>query len=181
MATRALLFSGAAVLALVTACSSSGGGAYGGGGGGGSTPASTTPAAAGVAAVTVSMSGSTLTGPNGHTLYTNTVDTTSKISCVGACAKEWPPLTGTPKAGAGVDGAMLSTTTRPDGGKQVTLNGHPLYEFDEDKAPGDKKGDGIADEGGSWHVASLTGAAASAPKTSDDNAGASSGSTGYNY
>jgi predicted lipoprotein with Yx(FWY)xxD motif len=178
MATRALLFSGAAVLALVTACSSSGG-AYGGGGGGSSTPASKAPAAG--AAVTISMNGSTLTGPNGHTLYMNTVDTAAKISCVAGCAKEWPPLTGTPKAGTGVDGAALGTTTRPDGGKQVTLDGHPLYEFDEDKGPGDKKGEGIADEGGSWHVATLTGVAPSAPKTSDDNGGGSSAGTGYTY
>jgi predicted lipoprotein with Yx(FWY)xxD motif len=178
MATRVLLISTAAVLAVATACSSSGGGAYGGGGGGGSTPASKAPAAA-AGAVTISMNGSTLTGPNGHTLYTNTVDTSSKISCVGGCAKEWPPLTGTPKAGKGVDGAALGTATRPDGSKQVTLNGHPVYEFDEDKAPGDKKGEGIADEGGSWHVATLTGAAPSAPASSDNGGGASSG--GYNY
>ncbi len=187
MATRVLLFSGAAVMAVVTACSSSGGsggggGAYGGGGGGGSSQAPSSPAkAAAAAAVTISMSGATLTGPNGHTLYLNTVDTASNIKCVGACASEWPPLSGTPKAGAGVDNAKLGTATRPDGTKQVTLDGHPLYEFDGDKAPGDKHGNGLADEGGSWHVATLAGASApaSAPADSGGNGGGSS--TGYNY
>jgi predicted lipoprotein with Yx(FWY)xxD motif len=178
---RVLLLSGAAVMAVVTACSSSGGGGYGGGGGGGSSQAPSSSAkAAAAGAVTISMSGSTLTGPDGHTLYTNTVDTVSNIKCVGACASEWPPVTGTPKAGTGVDGAKLGTATRPDGTKQVTLDGHPLYEFDEDKAPGDKHGDGLADEGGTWHVATLAGAGApaSAP-SSGDNMG-SSGS-GYHY
>jgi predicted lipoprotein with Yx(FWY)xxD motif len=178
---RVLLLSGAAVMAVVTACSSSssgGGGGYGAGGGGGSSQAASSPAKA-AAAVTISMNGSALTGPNGHTLYMNTVDTVSDIKCVGACASEWPPVTGTPKAGAGVDGTKLGTATRPDGTKQVTLDGHPLYEFDEDKAPGDKHGDGLADEGGKWHVATLAGAGApaSGPSTPD----MSSSGSGYHY
>ena len=178
MATRVLLFSGAAVLALVTACSSSGGS----GGGGSSQPAGAPPAsqpaskpAAGV--VTISMNGSTLTGPDGHTLYTNTVDTATKITCVGACASTWPPVTGSAKAGSGVAAAKLGTVTRPDGTKQVTLDGHPLYEFSGDTAAGDKNGNGIADGGGTWHVASLTGAT---PPSAPANSGGGA-SSGYNY
>jgi predicted lipoprotein with Yx(FWY)xxD motif len=182
MAIRVLLFSGAAVLTLATACSSSGGG------GGSSQPAAAPPAsqpaasqpaakpAAGV--VMISMNGSTITGPDGHTLYANTVDTATKITCVGACASTWPPVTGTAKAGSGVDAAKLGTATRPDGTKQVTLNGHPLYEFSGDTAAGDKHGDGIADGGGTWHVASLN--AATAP-SAPANSGGGGSSSGYNY
>jgi predicted lipoprotein with Yx(FWY)xxD motif len=169
MSTRVLVLSGAAVLALVTACSSSGNG--GGGGGGSSTPTSSAPPAAKGAAITISMSGSSLTGPDGRTLYTNSVDTMTKITCVGDCAHEWPPVIGTPKAGAGLDASKLGTAMRPDGTTQVTFAGHPLYEFDEDKGPGDKKGDGLADEGGTWHVATLSGAPASAPGESSSDTG----------
>ena len=171
MSTRILLASGAAVLALVTACSSSKGG---GGGGGSSQPASTGTQAG---AVTISMTGSTLTGPGGRTLYANTVDTTTKFSCTGACASVWPPLTGTATAGSGVDASKLGTATRPDGTKQVTYDGHPLYEFKDDKAAGDKKGDGVKDEGGSWHAATVSGTPASGPASTP----ASGGSTGGGY
>lgn len=185
MSTRILLAAGAAVLTFVAACSSKSSDS------GGSSPGSASvsagaPASSGAAAgtVTISLTGSTLTGPDGHTLYANTVDTVAKISCTGECAQEWPPVTGTPNAGSGVDAGKLGTADRPDGTKQVTWDGHPLYEFAEDKAPGDKNGDGVADEGGTWHLATLTTAPASgpasAPSTSDNHGGSSSG-TGYNY
>jgi predicted lipoprotein with Yx(FWY)xxD motif len=117
-----------AVATLSTACSSSGGSA------GKTTAAGTqsgTPAAAG-SSVTISLAGGRLTAPDGHTLYYNTVDTASKIDCVGVCATNWPPLVGTPKAASGIDQSDLSTATRPGGGVQVTYYGHPLYEFKAD-------------------------------------------------
>ena len=43
----------------------------------------------------------------------------------------------------------LGVITRPNGVKQVTLNGYPLYLYAGDKAPGQDGGNGI---GGSWHV-----------------------------
>ena len=51
---------------------------------------------------------------------------------------------------AGVDTAPFGVTTRTDGKKQVTLDGHPLYTYAGDVAPGDVNGDGI---GGVWHLA----------------------------
>jgi len=174
MSTRILAASGAAVLALVAACSSSstragggggyGGGGYGGGGGGGSSQA--TPASPQAGAVTISLTGSTLTGPDGRTLYENTLDTASTISCTGACAKAWPPVTGPAKAGSGVQASRLATITRPDGTTQVSFDGHPLYEFTADQSPGDTKGEGVADGGGTWHVATLSGPGAGASGSS---------------
>lgn len=69
------------------------------------------------------------------TLYVFDKDTKNKSHCTGACAEAWPPLltTKTPTAGSGVKSELLKTTTRSDGKKQVTYNGHPLYRFDEDK------------------------------------------------
>jgi predicted lipoprotein with Yx(FWY)xxD motif len=103
------------------------------------------------------VSGGALTGADGRTLYANTVDTISKITCVGACAALWPPVAGPATAGSGVEASKLGTADRPDGTKQATYNGHPLYLFSEDKAAGDKKGEGIDDAGGRWHVATVSG------------------------
>lgn len=160
MSTRILVASGAAVLALVAACSDKSSTSAGGGGSAGP-------------AITISMAGSTLTGAGGRTLYDNTLDTASKISCTGECAIAWPPVIGTPTAGNGVDARKLGTVSRPDGTKQVTYNGHPLYEFKQDLAADDKKGEGIADGGGNWHVATLSQTPPSSAPASDNG--------GYHY
>lgn len=131
----------------------------------------------------ISAAGGVLVGKDGHTLYFNTVDTASSVKCVDACTKEWPPVGGPATAGGGVDSTKLGVATRPDGKIQATYNGHPLYEFDEDHQPGDRKGNGLADEGGSWHVAAF-GASASvteAPTTSPPVGSSSSSGGGYTY
>lgn len=168
MSKRILLAVGAAVLALVTACSSS----NGGGGGSSSLPASTPPASSAppvAAGVTISQQDGVLTGADGRTLYANTVDTLTKITCVAACAALWPPVAGPATAGPGVDAAKVGTTVRPDGTKQATYDGHPLYIFGQDKAAGDKKGEGIDDQGGKWHVATVSGIPSGGASSSSDD------------
>jgi predicted lipoprotein with Yx(FWY)xxD motif len=67
--------------------------------------------------------------------------------CFGMCAQFWPPVltSGRPEAGAGVDSDALGTTTRPDGTKQVTYKGRPLYLFADDAfIPGLPYGGGTA-------------------------------------
>lgn len=164
-----LLFSAAAAATLVAAgCSSSGAG----NGGGSSQPAG------GSNTVTISVNNDRLTAPDGKTLYYNTVDTAQKIQCVGGCASEWPPLTGQPTAGAGIDDEHLAVAARPDGTMQVTFYGHPLYEFDED-GPGDTKGQGFKDAGGHWVVATPEQAMNGGGSSSDESAASSSGGGGY--
>jgi predicted lipoprotein with Yx(FWY)xxD motif len=166
----------AAVIGLVTGCTGSSGGRSGSSrpdgtasGRGAPSPSSTTAAHATATAtatkgsasrsgatpglVTIGLTGDLLTATGGKTLYYNTVDTARVIKCVGACAKAWPPLIGTPRPGAGIDARDLSTTIRPDGGTQVTFRGHPLYEFDEAAQAGDSGGNGGV--GGRWMVATL--------------------------
>jgi predicted lipoprotein with Yx(FWY)xxD motif len=54
-----------------------------------------------------------------------------KIRCTGACARAWPPLyaKGTvPKRVPGINGTF-GTIRRPDGRRQVTFRGLPVYTY----------------------------------------------------
>ena len=116
----------------------------------GSSPRSTT------VNVATSPLGQILIDAEGRTLYLFMNDTENTSVCTGGCAQAWPPLlvTGAPTGGLGVEASKLGTTSRTDGGTQVTYNGHPLYHFASDSAPGDTKGQGV---GGNWFVVSPQG------------------------
>lgn len=92
--------------------------------------------------------GEILTDAEGMTLYMFQPDEGGgESTCTGDCAEAWPPLTaeGDPVAGSGLDESLLSTTERDDGTTQVVYNGHPLYYFAQDEAPGDTNGQGVND------------------------------------
>lgn len=93
---------------------------------------------------------SVLTNARGFTLYWFVPDTPTKSSCYGTCAVYWPPVTGTPTAGPGVTGRM-GTIARSGGALQVTYNGHPLYTYVGDSAPGQASGNAINLNGGVWY------------------------------
>ena len=96
--------------------------------------------------------GMVLASSHGLTLYYYAEDKpgSGKSMCTGSCATAWPPLAAPVKAPAGVRlPGRLGVITRPNGVKQVTLNGYPLYLYIGDKAPGQATGNGI---GGAWHV-----------------------------
>jgi predicted lipoprotein with Yx(FWY)xxD motif len=96
-----------------------------------------------------------LTDAKGLTLYSFAPDTSTKSACYGSCAAYWPPVTGTPSAGPGVTGT-LGTITRTDGTKQATYDGHPLYTYIADKAPGTASGNNINLNGGLWRDVPIT-------------------------
>jgi len=92
-------------------------------------------------------------GPKHKTVYLFEADKGPSSSCTGACEHAWPPLTAASvTAGAGAQQAHISTITRPDGVKQVTYNGHPLYFFARDGDAGDAYGQGVKAFGASWYV-----------------------------
>lgn len=96
--------------------------------------------------------GSVLASSRGLTLYYYSADKrhSGKSACTGTCATAWPPLAAPVKAPAGVRlPGKLGVITRPDGVKQVTLNGCPLYFYVGDKTAGQVAGNGV---GGAWHV-----------------------------
>jgi len=97
-----------------------------------------------------------LTNSRGLTLYWFAPDTSTKSACYGSCAAYWPPVTGTPSAGPGVTGT-LGTISRTDGTKQATYDGHPLYTYIGDNAPGQASGNNLNLNGGLWHDVPITG------------------------
>jgi len=160
---------GVAATLVIAACgssSSSTGGSSNSGGSGSSRTLSTTK----VGGATV------LTNSKGFTLYWFVPDTSTTSNCNGSCIHYWPPVPGPVTAGSGVTGT-LGTITRSSGAKQATWNGHPLYTYIGDTAPGTAKGNGLNLSGGVWHEVVLSGKAGPAPKAS----ASSSGGGGYGY
>jgi predicted lipoprotein with Yx(FWY)xxD motif len=106
--------------------------------------------------------GTILTDADGHTLYLFEQDQGTTTACTTGCSSTWPALTatGTPTAGDGVDGSLLGTAKQADGSMQVTYNGHLVYRYSGDTAPGQTNGEGI---GGVWFVVSASGDAVQQP------------------
>ena len=92
-----------------------------------------------------------LANAKGFTLYWFVPDTATSSKCYGSCAVYWPPVTGTAAAGAGLPGTT-AVIARTDGSKQLTYDGHPLYTYIADTAPGQANGNNINLNGGVWHV-----------------------------
>ena len=111
-----------------------------------------------------------LTSAKGFTLYWFAPDTPTTSKCNGSCATYWPPVKGPATAGAGVTG-KLATIKRSDGSVQATYNGHPLYTYVADTAPGQAKGNGLNLSGGVWHEVTASGAAAPAATTPASSGG----------
>ena len=57
---------------------------------------------------------------------------------------------------AGVTG-KLGTIKRSDGATQATYDGHPLYTYIADTAPGQAHGNNLNLNGGLWHEISVSG------------------------
>jgi predicted lipoprotein with Yx(FWY)xxD motif len=156
----ALAVAGIAAVALaVTGCGGSSDGqqtaSYG-------APSPTAPTkSSGAASVGLASSnlGKILVDGQGRTLYLFEADEGTASTCDGACASAWPPLTtaGSPNAGSGVSASKLGTTTRGDGTSEVTYNGHPLYTYAGDSAPGQTSGQGSDAFGAEWYVLSPAG------------------------
>jgi predicted lipoprotein with Yx(FWY)xxD motif len=86
-------------------------------------------------------------------IYIWEVEESSRPECYGDCAVAWPPVLtdGEPVAQGEVDEALLGTTRRQDGSRQVTYNGHPLYYYAHEN-PGEVKCHNVATHGGLWWV-----------------------------
>ena len=127
----------------------------------------------------VSGIGPTLTNSAGRTLYMSDQEKNGKLICTSSeCNTIWTPLTlasGQQPSGPAQVSSKLATVTRPDGSKQVTLNGAPLYTFSFDHAAGQVNGNGFHDSFSgvhfTWHAATATGTAATATSAPTNNGG----------
>ena len=121
----------AATVAVLAACSSSGTS---------STGSSSSPIAATADSLKTADIGGVrvLTNAKGLTLYSFGPDTPTTSRCNGTCAQNWLPVQG-PATAPGVTGPF-GTIKRSGGSTQATFDGHPLYTFVGDTAPGQAKG-----------------------------------------
>jgi predicted lipoprotein with Yx(FWY)xxD motif len=149
-------------------------------GGGGGNGAEESASGGTGAATTVSVSdadgvGDVLVDKQGSALYASAQEADGTVLCSNACATIWVPLTINGGRPTGSDGltADLGTVMRPDGSRQVTFDGRPLYSFAEDSDPGDVTGNGFSDMFGSqaftWHVATPTGVSTSSENTNESS------------
>lgn len=122
-----------------------------------SSPTSSSAAAGAEMKVASSSAGQIVVDSKGMSLYffTKDVKDSGTSACTGACLTAWPVFTTTSDKPAveGVSGSV-GTIATPDGKKQVTLNGMPLYYFAKDKAPGDILGQGVMNV---WYLVSPSG------------------------
>jgi predicted lipoprotein with Yx(FWY)xxD motif len=169
------------IVMFLAACGSStttGGGPYGGGG---STnpPATPSPTTGGnsssavIQTATITVKGQSqmvLTNAKGLTLYYFTADSATQSACSGSCAQTWPPLlfagSGGPTSSTSLTGKLSAQMDA--NGNQVEYNGHLLYTFSGDTAPGQANGEGLL---GKWFVAT--------PKLAVHSAGSTSGGNGH--
>jgi predicted lipoprotein with Yx(FWY)xxD motif len=116
----------------------------------GAGPAGSAAAGSGAGLKTTVIGGMTvLTDVKGFTLYSFAPDTPAASKCYGSCAVYWPPVPGT-AASPGLPG-RVGTITRTGGTRQLTYNGHPLYTYIGDSAPGQARGNNLYLNGGLWH------------------------------
>lgn len=155
---------GLAVLALSAALAACGGST-------GTAPATTapaatsgSPAASATASTAVdlktasSTAGAIVVDAKGMSVYffTKDVKDSGTSACTDACPAAWPRVTTTAErpSAEGVTGT-LGTIPTPDGKKQVTLDGLPLYYYAKDTKPGDILGQGVNNV---WYLAAPSGA-----------------------
>ena len=109
------------------------------------------PAATGTVLKTATIGGTmVLINAKGFTLYSFAPDTPTASKCYGSCAAYWPPVIGTASASPGLPGTV-GTIIRTGGVRQLTYDGHPLYTYIGDSAPGQANGNNLNLNGGLWH------------------------------
>lgn len=91
---------------------------------------------------------------NGRALYAFTRDTRRHTTCFGRCLAAWPAYTvkGPLRWGRGVQRSKLGTIRRPNGARQVTYAGRPLYYYVGDRRPGRVGCQNVREFGGLWLV-----------------------------
>ncbi|EMY33319.1 hypothetical protein D477_015531 [Arthrobacter crystallopoietes BAB-32] len=116
------------------------------------TPESSAPAGAVELMTADSSLGEIVVDGQGMTVYYFTKDEKGSgvSNCTGDCLVAWPPVL-TESDTPTVEGvtAEIGTIDTPEGEKQITIDGMPIYYWQNDKEPGDVDGQGVNDV---WYV-----------------------------
>jgi predicted lipoprotein with Yx(FWY)xxD motif len=120
--------------------------------------------------------GAVLVDDHGAALYTPDQEGDGTIRCTGGCTGFWTPLpAGSPTTAASSVDGRLAAIRRPDGTRQVTYDGRPLYRFTEDGGAGKVTGDGFKDTFGgtefTWHAVTTGGVSTGGGGSSDSGGG----------
>ncbi|HTA10700.1 MAG TPA: hypothetical protein VK836_19410 [Streptosporangiaceae bacterium] len=145
---------------------------------GGASPATSQQSGSNASATTTTITthstskGTVLATAQGKTIYWFAIDTATTSKCTGTCATYWPPVLGKPAAAAGMTLAHgFGTITRSDGKVQATYDGHPLYTYAADNAPGQVSGNGLNLSGGLWWAMTPAGTKLGASTSSSTTSG----------
>jgi predicted lipoprotein with Yx(FWY)xxD motif len=115
-----------------------------------------------------------LVDADGRALYIAEQEASGEVLCTASCLEIWDPAL---LSELGVDpeslGSEFGEVKRPDGGRQLTFEGAPLYSFTEE-GPGELTGDGLVDSFDgtqfSWSAA-VSGDTASSDSSGSDSSG----------
>jgi predicted lipoprotein with Yx(FWY)xxD motif len=162
----------AAIVAVVIASS----------GAGATNARSTAPAASAISIKQTSL-GKTLVDANGRTVYLFEGDKRDVSTLSQAGRAVWPPFTSTakPRALNGAVAAHISTIKAANGAAQIAYNGHPLYYYVGDQAPGQTHGQGLNQFGARWYVLAPGGTAITMASSSSTSAPSGGGGASYGY
>jgi predicted lipoprotein with Yx(FWY)xxD motif len=129
-------------------------------------PGAVTPTAGGGLSTTKNATlGTVVTDGAGLTLYRYGKDKNipPTSNCINACATTWPPADAVSDTQVkGVDQNLVGSAQRPDGTKQLTIGGWPMYHYSGDKTAGEANGQ---KKGGVWYASAPDGSKAGASPT----------------
>lgn len=89
-----------------------------------------------------------LADAEGRTLYTAEVEQGGQILCTDGCTSFWDPIVASAADAESVSADLdldFGVVERPEGDRQLTFDGLPLYSFTEED-PGQLDGDGFVDD-----------------------------------
>ena len=148
--------------------------ACGGGSDGNNSATAATPATSGqtVSVKDVGDAGRVLVDSSGQALYASDQEAVGRVMCTDACLSFWTPLTIKGGDPHGSVPGKLGVITRPDGGRQVTFDGRPVYSFTQE-GPGEVTGDGFMDafdgQQFTWNVVAVGGSGGSSSAASNQS------------
>jgi len=105
--------------------------------------------------------GRILVNGRASTVYVFTSDSRRRDMCVtvSGCTSVWPPVIshGRLTLGQGVKRSRVGTIMLPNGTRQVTYAGHPLYTYAADAGPAQTGYVGVEEFGGTWYAIGASG------------------------